>query len=65
MLSRGGAPTSALISRGSDYPGNFSHVALVYVDPKTKVASIIEAHIEVGVAIASLEEYMNDKNYGL
>ena len=61
LLSRGGAPTSALISRGSDYPGNFSHVALVYVDPKTKVASIIEAHIEVGVAIASLEEYMNDK----
>jgi len=61
LLSRGGAPTSALISRGSDYPGNFSHVALVYVDPKTKVASIIEAHIEVGVAITSLEEYMNDK----
>lgn len=61
LLSRGGAPTSALISRGSDYPGNFSHVALVYVDPRTKVASIIEAHIEVGVVITSLEEYMNDK----
>ena len=61
LLSRGGAPTSALISRGSDYPGNFSHVALVYVDPKTNVASIIEAHIEVGVAIATLEDYMRDK----
>lgn len=61
LLSRGGAPTSALISRGSDYPGNFSHVALVYVDPKTNTASVIEAHIEVGVAIASLEDYMNDK----
>ncbi len=61
LLSRGGAPTSALISRGSDYPGNFSHVALVYVDPQTNVASIIEAHIEVGVAIATLEVYMRDK----
>ncbi len=61
LLSRGGAPTSALISRGSDYPGNFSHVALVYVDPQTNTASIIEAHIEVGVAIATLEDYMRDK----
>jgi hypothetical protein len=61
LLSRGGAPTSALISRGSDYPGNFSHVALVHVDSKTNIASIIEAHIEVGVAISSLEDYMNDK----
>ncbi len=61
LLSRGGAPTSALISRGSDYPGNFSHVALVYVDPQTNVASIIEAHIEVGVTIATLEDYMKDK----
>jgi len=61
LLSRGGAPTSALISRGSDYPGNFSHVAFVYVDPKTKNASIIEAHIEVGVTVSTLEEYMKDK----
>ncbi|HEX9252935.1 MAG TPA: YiiX/YebB-like N1pC/P60 family cysteine hydrolase [Ignavibacteriaceae bacterium] len=61
LLSRGGAPTSALISRGSDYPGNFSHVALVYIDPKSKTASVIEAHIEVGIAIATLEEYMKDK----
>jgi hypothetical protein len=61
LLSRGGAPTSALISRGSDYPGNFSHVALIYVDSKTNAASIIEAHIEVGVAIATLEDYMKDK----
>lgn len=61
LISRGGAPTSALISRGSDYPGNFSHVALVYVDPQTNIAAIIEAHIEIGVAVASLEDYMNDK----
>lgn len=61
LLSRGGAPTSALISRGSDYPGNFSHVALVHIDSISNVTSIIEAHIEIGVAIASLEDFMNDK----
>jgi len=61
LVSRGGAPTSALIARGNDYPGNFSHVALVHVDEKTIAASIIEAHIERGVAISTLEEYLRDK----
>ena len=61
LVSRGGAPTSALISRGNDCPGNFSHVALVYVDPETNIPSIIESHIEIGVAIASLEDYIKDK----
>lgn len=60
LLSRGGAPTSALIARGSDYPGNFSHVALVHVDEQG-TAQAIEAHIERGVAIASVEEYFADK----
>ena len=61
LISRGGAPTSALIARGNDYPGNFSHVALIYIDKKTKNVSVIESHIERGVAISSLEEYLNDK----
>jgi Permuted papain-like amidase enzyme, YaeF/YiiX, C92 family len=61
LVSRGGAPTSALIARGNDYPGNFSHIALVHIDEKTKVISIIESHIERGVTISSLEEYLNDK----
>jgi hypothetical protein len=61
LVSRGGAPTSALIARGNDYPGNFSHVALVHVDDKKNLASIIEAHIERGVAISTLEEYLRDK----
>jgi hypothetical protein len=50
LISRGGAATSALIARGNDYAGNFSHVALVYVHPKTHLASIIESHIERGVS---------------
>ncbi len=61
LVSRGGAPTSALIARGNDYPGNFSHVALAYVDSRTNNISIIESHIERGVTISSLQEYLNDK----
>ncbi|MBK8786457.1 MAG: hypothetical protein IPN43_08170 [Chitinophagaceae bacterium] len=61
LVSRGGAEVSALISRGNDYPGNFSHIALIYIDDKTKEPFLIEAHIEKGVAIASVAQYENDK----
>lgn len=60
LVSRGGAPTSALIARGSDYPGNFSHVALVHVDENNSRISIIESHIEEGVIISTIEEYLRD-----
>lgn len=60
LVSRGGAEVSAFISRGNDYPGNFSHVALLHVSEDGK-ASFIEAHIEKGVAIATAEEYLKDK----
>ena len=61
LVSRGGYPTSALIARGNDYPGNFSHVALAYVDSATHDVQVIEAHIERGVAISSAEQYLADK----
>lgn len=61
LVSRGGAEVSALISRGNDYPGNFSHVALVYIDERTLQPFLIEAHIEKGVAIATVEQYVKDK----
>lgn len=61
LVSRGGFPTSALIARGNDYPGNFSHVALVHVDSATREVSVIEAHIERGVAIATVDQYLEDK----
>jgi len=61
LVSRGGAEVSALISRGNDHPGNFSHVALAYVDEKTNQAFLIEAHIEKGVAVSSVEQYEQDK----
>jgi hypothetical protein len=61
LLSRGGAPTSALIARGNDFPGNFSHVALAYVDERTGQLSFIESHIEQGVTISSVDEYLHDE----
>lgn len=61
FISRGGVATSALIARGNDYPGNFSHVALVYVDPKTNLISVIESHIERGMTVSSLNDYLKDK----
>jgi hypothetical protein len=63
LVSRGGAPTSALIARGNDYPGNFSHIAQLYVDETTGRPSLIEAHIERGVVISSLEEYLKDVKF--
>jgi len=61
LVSRGGAPTSALIARGNDFPGNFSHIALLYVDPATHEPRLIESHIEQGVVVSSVEEYIKDK----
>jgi len=60
LVSRGGAEVSALISRGNDFPGNFSHVALIYVEEGSNTAYLIEAHIERGVAIASAQKYVSD-----
>lgn len=61
LVSRGGAPTSALIARGNDFPGNFSHVALVHVDPTSHEVQIVESHIEKGVAVATVADYLRDK----
>lgn len=61
LVSRGGYPTSALIARGNDYPGNFSHVALVHVDSATGAATAIEALIERGVVLTTPAAYLADK----
>lgn len=61
LVSRGGAATSALIARGNDFPGNFSHIALLYVDPHTRQAGIVESHIERGVTVSSFDDYIRDK----
>jgi len=61
LVSRGGAPTSALIARGNDYAGAFSHVSLLHVDPATGAGCLIQALIEKGVVVTPLEEYSHDR----
>jgi hypothetical protein len=61
VLSRGGAPTSALIARGNDFPGVFSHAALVHVARETGEATVIEALIERGTVLSTPEEYLESK----
>jgi hypothetical protein len=63
LLSRGGAPTSALIARGNDFPSTFSHAALVHVDADTGVGTVIEALIEAGSVTSTVEEYLASKKH--
>jgi hypothetical protein len=63
LLSRGGAPTSALIARGSDFANTFSHAALAYVDPDTGEGTVIESLIETGSVLTSVEEYLESKKH--
>jgi hypothetical protein len=61
LLSRGDAAISSLVARGNDFPGNFSHVALVHVDQATRAVSVVEAHIERGVAVATPDPSLRDR----
>ena len=58
LVSRGGAATSALIARGNDYPGNFSHIALVHVEEQNQRVSVVESHIESGVGVRPIDQYL-------
>jgi len=63
LLSRGGAPTSALIARGNDFPNTFSHVALAHVDAESGAVTVIESLIEAGSVLTSVEEYLESKKH--
>lgn len=63
LLSRGGAPTSALIARGSDFANTFSHAALAHVDPETGVGTVVESLIETGTVLTTVEEYLGRKSH--
>ena len=65
ILSRGDAPTSALIARGNPYPGNFSHVALVHVDEHSGAATVVESLIERGAVFGSAAEFLKEKRHRL
>jgi hypothetical protein len=60
LLSRGDAFVSGAIARLGDVDGNFSHVALIYVEPRTQGVFTVEAHIEIGSVVAPLEKYLTD-----
>lgn len=57
LVSRGGAPISALIAVGSDYPGNFSHVGLIHVDPVTGESHVIHSNHN-GLQVESLDDHI-------
>jgi len=63
LLSRGGAPTSALIARGNDFPNTFSHAALAHVDPESGEGTVIESLIETGSVLSTVEEYLESKKH--
>ncbi|MEN9723030.1 MAG: hypothetical protein RJB38_1016 [Pseudomonadota bacterium] len=63
LVSRGNAFASAAIARMAQVDGQFSHVAFVYVEPSTRKAWVMEAHIEVGSTIRPYEEYAKDGNF--
>ncbi|HEX5093818.1 MAG TPA: YiiX/YebB-like N1pC/P60 family cysteine hydrolase, partial [Burkholderiales bacterium] len=60
LMSRGDAFVSGAIARLGDTDGNFSHLGLVYVDPATREAYTVEAHIEVGAVVAPVRKYLSD-----
>lgn len=60
LLSRGDAFVSGAIARLGNVDGNFSHVAMVHVDPQTREVLTIEAHIEIGAVVAPVERYLTD-----
>ena len=57
LLVRGSAHNSAAIARIGDVDTQFSHVALIYIDPEGK-HWIVEALIEEGAVIKPLEEVL-------
>ena len=62
LLARGSLAILALIARGNDYPGVYSHVGLAYVDPYTNTASVIEALPYRGVVVSPIEEFIKRAN---
>jgi hypothetical protein len=60
IVSRGNAYSSATISRITDVVTQFSHLAIVYIDPQTLEKSVIEAHIEQGTIVTTWKKYIED-----
>ena len=65
FLSRGDAPTSALIARANFFPGEFSHAALVFVGKNGAPPLVLESLIEEGSKITPLAEFMESHRHRL
>lgn len=59
LLMRGSAHNSAAIARIGDTDSQFSHLAMIYIDPQGK-HWVVEALIEEGAVIKPLEEVLAD-----
>lgn len=62
ILTRGNAYTSAAIASLGEFDTQFSHMSLVYIDPDKKIWTV-EAHIEVGSFVRTIEDHIKDNNY--
>lgn len=56
ILWRGTSAISASIARLGDNKNNFSHLSMIYIDPKTKRRYNIEALIETGIIMQDFTE---------
>jgi hypothetical protein len=59
ILMRGGSEISAAIARVGDVNSQFSHLAIVTEDPKTKELFVAEALIEKGLTISPLKDFID------
>jgi hypothetical protein len=60
VMTRGTAFTSAAIARLGNNDASFSHLAMIYVDPKTGRWQPMEALIETGSYVANAPAWLND-----
>lgn len=60
LLSHGESFLSSAIARVPEIESPWSHLGLVYVDPASGAISVIEAQIEEGVKIRSLQDYLKE-----
>jgi hypothetical protein len=65
LLSRGDAPTSALIARASSFPCVFSHAALVYIPKSGAPPLVLESVIEGGSRITAFASFLNQHRHRL
>lgn len=62
ILTRGNAYTSSAIASLGEFDTQFSHMSLIYIDSNQKTWAI-EAHIEVGSFVRTLEDHIKDNNF--